>query len=185
MEKVFKAYGEWYAKNRWVASLLGLSWSEATFQRAHIDGIAGDFLLFSKGAKKFIAISLLVLAALSITHSLLFLSTTKVCNLISIYFGFIGSFIASYGFLLGLKKDAGTKSHAKTIWMPDIPARPEDVSRYAVKMNKIVTELINSGAKEKAGQLKIELRRQFSLAGGFIMLSLSFAIQLVLALVQQ
>ena len=154
IEKASKAHDEWYAKNRWLASLLGLSWSEAAFQQGSIDEIAGDLLSFSKGANKFIAISLLVLAVLSITHSLLFLSTTKVCNLISIYFGFIGSFIASYGFLLGLKKEARTN-------------------------------LIKSGTKEKAGQLKIELRRQFSLAVGFIMLSLSFAIQLVLAFVQQ
>lgn len=182
--KASKAYNDWYEKNRWVVSILGLSWNEAAFQRAHVDGIAGDLLLFSKGIKKFIAICLLVLTALSITHFLVFLSTVGVCNLISIYFGLIGSFLASYGFLLGLKRHTGTKACRKTIRMPDIPVRPEDFSRYAERMNKIVADVINAGVAEKDGQVKLELRRQFSLAIGFIMLFFSFAIQIVLAFIR-
>lgn len=180
LEIASKSYNEWYAKNRWVISLLGLSWSEAAFQRTHVDGIAGDVLVFSKHAKKFVAIAFLVLAALSITHSFLFLSTTKVCNLISIYFGLTGSFLAAYGFLLGLKRrDAGTKAH-RNIWLPDVPTRPEDIPRYAAKMNEIVASLINTGSAEKVEQLKLELRKQFSVAIGLIMLSFSFAIQIAL-----
>lgn len=183
LESASKSYKEWYAKNRWVISLLGLSWGEAAFQRMHVDGIAADIAAFSKGAKKFVAISLLMLAALSITYSFIFPSRARVCNLISIYFGLIGSFLAAYGFLLGLRRGAGTKAHKKTIWLPDVPAGPEDIPRYAAKMNEIVVALINTGGTEKVEQLKLELRKQFSLAIGFIMLFLSFVIQIILEFV--
>ncbi len=165
--------------------MLGLSWNQAAFHRAHIDGISGDLLLFSRGIRKFLAASLLALAALSILHSLLFHSTVGVCNLISIYFGFTGSSLASYGFLLGLKRDSKAKVSGNAIWMPDIPVRTEDIQRYAARMNQIVADIINVGAKEKAGQVKLELRRQFSLAVGFIMLTLSFVIQIILTFVKK
>lgn len=175
-------YNKWYKKNSWILKLLGLSWNEAAFQRGKVDGVVADIQSFKNSAKKFLAVILIVLALLCLTHSFLFLSTTRIFNLISIYFGLIGSFLASYGFILGFKKTK-PKHQANTIWMPDIPNRTEEYPRYCEKMNEIVANIINSDANETFEQLKLELRKQFSLIIGFGLLVISFCIQIVLEFV--
>jgi len=179
---VSKKDKDWYNKNKWLIKILGLSQNQAAFQRGNIDGILGDIQIFYLGAKKFIAITLLILAVLCLTHSFIFMSTPRIFNLISIYFGLIGSFLASYGFILGMKMTY-QKNQRGTVYMPDIPSHPEGFRKYCDRMNKIVANIINYSAEEKISQLKIELRRQFSLAFGFGMLVFSFCIQIVLEFV--
>jgi len=174
-----REYQDWYNKNRWLIKILGMSWNQAAFQRGNIEGIINDIQGFYKSSKKFTAITLMTLSILCLSHSLLFQNTSRIFNLISIYFGLIGSFLASYGFVLGLKRTKST-NQSGTVWMPDIPNRSEDFSRYCLKMNEIVANIINSTVHERVGQFKLELRRQFSLAIGFGLLVISFCIQIVL-----
>ena len=174
-----KKHKEWYDKNKWLIKVLGMSWNEAAFQKGNIDGIIHDIKSFYESSIKFAAVTLIILSILCLTHSLLFLSSTRVFNLISIYFGLIGSFLASYGFILGLQRNRDRKQDS-TIWMPNIPSRVEEFPRYCLKMNEIVANIINSGVHEKVGQFKLELRRQFSLAAGFGLLFVSFCIQIII-----
>jgi len=177
-----KGHKEWYNKNKWLIKVLGMSWNEAAFQKGNIDGIINDIQSFYKSSKKFAAVTLIVLSILCLIHSLLFFSSTRVFNLISIYFGLVGSFLASYGFILGLQRSKDRKQYS-TIWMPNVPSRAEEFPRYCVKMNEIVAKIINSGVHEKVGQFKLELRRQFSLAVGFGLLFISFCIQIIMEFV--
>ena len=175
-------YKNWYNKNKWLIKILGMSCNDAAFQKGNIDGIINDIQSFYKSTKKFAAVTLMMLAILCLSHSLLFLTTTRIFNLISIYFGLIGSYLASYGFILGLQR-IKSRNQDSTIWMPNVPSHTEEFPRYCSKMNEIVANIINSGAHERVGQFKLELRRQFSLAIGFGLLVISFCIQIVLEFV--
>jgi len=174
-----RKYKDWYNKNKWLIKILGMSSNEAAFQRGNIEGIINDIQSFYKSSKKFAAITLMALSILCLVHSLLFLNTTRIFNLISIYFGLIGSFLASYGFILGLQRTK-SRNQPGTVWMPNIPNGIEEFPRYCLKMNEIVVNIINSAAHERVGQFKLELRRQFSLVIGFGLLVISFCIQIVL-----
>jgi len=177
--KASRKYQDWYNKNRWLIKILGIPWNQAAFQRSNIQGIIDDIQDFFKSSKKFAAITLMTLSILCLSHSLLFQNTSRIFNLISIYFGLIGSFLACYGFILGLKRTEST-NRSGTVWMPEIPSHTNDFPRYCSNLNKIVADIINSTVHERVGQFKLELRRQFSLAIGFGLLVISFCIQIVL-----
>jgi len=172
---------EWYNKNKLLIKTLGLSHSEAYFQKARISKLAHDIGVFWYKMIWFWGITLLILLLLLASHLHFVQDGVKFFYLIAYYLGVLGSFLLSYGFLFYLRGLVPEKKSSHIFAsMPQPPQRPQDFLRYSASLNKLLVDHGNTHADEKWQQVKVELRKQVSLAAGFILVAVSFMIQLVL-----
>ncbi len=175
-------YSDWYSKNKVLIKLLGLSRNDAAFQRNKINHISEDLKGFLRQIKKILCYSLLILLLLTIIHLYFIKDIEKRLYLVAFYFGLIGAFLASYGFLLHAK-GLVTKKNNNKLSLPSLPQRPEDFSRYAANLNKMIAEYMNIQNEEKWAQPKVGFRKEIALFVGFILIVISFLIQLLLQFV--
>lgn len=170
---------EWETRHRRLIKWLGLSSFNAVAFRGEVDSIAKDMQSLFEAGKKFLAYMLTILAVVSLGHAIYYSSTIGVVTIISAYLGLAGSFLASYGFLLGMRR-AATPQQGSSIHFPDPPSRAESMFRYGVEMNKIVAGHLDGHAKNSFEQARLELRKQASLFAGFSLIVVSYVLQIVL-----
>lgn len=166
---ISEGYSLWYEKNKWLIKIIGLSWTDASFFRGQISHIINDLRKFLHSIFKNLLISLCILIILSILNFYFVRNLIKLSYLIAYYFGLVGTFFASYGYVIYSKGLITQKQEHKTF----INIRPNNISQ-------VLADYINSDTDQKLHLLKLEIRKQISLIIAFILLCISFAIQLIL-----
>ncbi len=179
IKKSSDEYKKWFNKNKKLIELLGLEWNDAAQYRNQIDKIQEDINRFNKVIIMFISITLSLLLILSIANFIIRRDIIKMSYFIAYYLGLIGSFLVSYGYLLQLK-NINTQKKNRNMSLPNIPLNNNEMPIYASRLNEFLVNYINNEFRSNWPRLKIEIRKQKSLFWGFIIISISFLIQLVL-----
>lgn len=176
---------EWYNKNKLLIKALGLSRNDAYFHKARISKLAHDIEAFRHEMIRNLGIALLILLFSLVPHLYFVKDGIKSFYLIAYYLGFLGSFILVFGFLFYLRGLVPEKKSSPIASVPQPPQRPQDFPLYSASLNKLLVDHSNTHADEKWQQVKVELRKQVSSVTGFILVAISFMIQLVLQFFQR
>ena len=178
VEQTIEHHRRWYKKKYYITKSLGLSWDEAALLRDEIDTLDKNLSIFLSQFVKSLIIAFVGLILLSATHVFLVYDTVKLLYVIAYYIGFLGTGLASFGWLLygeGLLPKGRSKTVRSSV------ARSLD--NRIDSLQKVLANDIKAQHEDKWHQLQVDTRRNLSLLIGFACICVSFAMQLSLQFV--
>lgn len=178
-KKASDDYKNWYDKNKKLIETLGLSWNDAPQFRQQINEVQEDIKRFNKIVQRFVIYAIILLLLTSAINFLIKKDIIKLFYFIAYFLGLAGSFLASYGYLLQLKNIIPKRKN-KRLNLPNIPQDFNEIPIYANRLNEFLANYINYQVDNNWPQIKIEIRKQKSLFWGFVIIAVSFLIQLIL-----
>ncbi len=166
-----------------VIKALGFSRSDAAFQRRQINSLVAELRQFRSKFTKFLLAVAIGLVVLIGAHQYLQGSVLQTAYLVAYYFGIVGTFLSCYGFLLNLRQRASElENKLKWIIFPNPPTRLDDDSFlvWSCSLMGKLSDYINRQSTQSWETIRVEFHRQVSLFIGFVLIAISFLIQLAL-----
>lgn len=170
----------WFRKRRLLVRVLGFQGMDATFHRQEIDQIASDLETWRRQAAKYLMPTVAMVAAAAVGHFLLTARPIRTAYFVAYALGLAGTAIAAYGFAFHPHGLAPGRRQAEFITLPQPPESARDVPFYAMSLNNAIVRHVTTEMEAKWHGVRVEVRRQMSLAIGMGFLAVSFLIQMAL-----